>query len=97
MSDVPAVTGSGVSTFVTDTSADVVTVVVVVADSLPVFGSAVVDVAVAVLEMVVPVATAGSTATVRVNTALPGVSVPIEHVTVPPLPTAGGVQDHPAG
>jgi len=57
----PAVTGSGESVFVTAMSADVATVVVAFALSLPVLGSLVDDVAVAVFESTVPDAVDGST------------------------------------
>lgn len=54
---VPALTGSGVSTFVTDRSAIAATFVVAVALSLPGFGSAVAEVTVAVLLKTVPAPT----------------------------------------
>src|SRR6266852_2662421 len=94
---VPAVTGSGVSTFVNERSADAATVVVAVPLSLPGFGSLVADEAVAVLEMTVPAAVDGSAATVSVNTALPTARLGFEQETVPPAPTAGVVHDQPPG
>ena len=93
----PAVTGSGVSVFVTDRSAAAATLVVAVSLSLPTFGSAVEDEIVAVLEIVVPPASAGSTARVSVKMALPGESVAIEQTTDPVLPGVGVVHDHPPG
>src|SRR6185295_10114306 len=77
--------------------ADAWTVVVAVALSLPGFGSAVDDDAVAVFESTVPLATLASTLTTRVKTALPGGSVVIELETVPPAPIGGVVFDHPTG
>jgi hypothetical protein len=94
---VPAITGSGASLFVIARSADVLTVVVEVALSLPEAGSLVVVLAVAVLAMMVPAAIPGSIATTSVKTALPGASVAMEQFTVPPAPTAGVVQDQPPG
>ena len=94
----PAVTGSGVSTFVNERSAEPLpTVVVAVPFSLPGFGSLVADEAVAVLEMTVPAAVDGSAATVSVNTALPTARLGFEQETVPPAPTAGVVHDQPPG
>ena len=93
---VPAVTGSGVSTFATDRSADVATLVVSVSLSLSAFES-VGDATVAVLLMIVPDAVDGSTATVSVKTALPGAKLAFEQETVPVAPTAGVVHDQPAG
>src|SRR5689334_21377422 len=80
----PAFTGSGVSTLVTDRSADAWTVVVAVALSFPGLPSPVVDVTEAVLESTVRSATEASTATVSVKTALPTAKEGFEHVTVAP-------------
>src|SRR4051812_32792349 len=94
----PATTGSGVSTFVTDRSAEPApTVVVAVPLPLAPFGSEVVDVAVAVLVMTVPFATPAPTATVSVKTALPVPMLGFEQETVPVPPTAGVVHDQPPG
>jgi len=94
----PALTGSGVSTFVTDRSADPVpTVVVAVPLSLPGFRSVVVEEAVAVFVMTVPSATPAPTLTSSVKTAVPIVMLGLEQDTVPAAPTAGVVQDQPPG
>ena len=93
----PALTGSGVSTFVTDRLADAPTVVVAVPLSFPGFGSEVAEETVAVLESTVPALTLGDTATVSVKTALPTPRLGFELETVPPAPTAGVVEDHPPG
>ena len=85
------------STFVVERSATVATVVVAVPLSLPGFGSVVADDAVAVLESTVPFANVGSTATVRVKTALPIARLGFEQEIVPPAPTAGVVHDQPPG
>ena len=97
----PAVTGSGVSTFVTETSAEVATVVVAVAVLLPVVVS-VGEVTVAVLVIVVPAAAEALafTTSVKVCAPLPAgkasppvrvaVTVPAVLVQVQP---AGAVQD----
>src|SRR5260221_2025725 len=61
---VPAATGSGVSTLVTDRSAEAATVVVAAPLSLPGFGAWVADEAVAVFVSTVPAATLWLTATV---------------------------------
>jgi hypothetical protein len=92
----PALTGSGLSVFVTDTSADVLTVVVAVALSLPALLSPV-PLSVAVFEITVPVATLASTFTVNVNTALPTAIEAFVQLTVPPAPIAGVVQLQPPG
>src|SRR5437763_1390738 len=74
------------------------TVVVAVALLLSLFASAVVELTVAVLEIVVPSAVFGLTWTASVNAAVaPLASDGVVHVTVPVEPTAGVVQDHPAG
>lgn len=93
---VPAVTGSGESALVTIRSAEVETVVVAVPLSLPGFPSPVSEVAVAVFVSTVPAATDGSTATVKVKTALPTAKEGLEQEIMPPEPTVGIVQDHPA-
>ena len=93
----PAVTGSGVSTLVTERSAEVATVVVAVALLLPELGSVVAAETVAVFEITVPAAVEASTWTVRVKTALPTANEALEQETVPPAPTAGLVQLQPAG
>jgi hypothetical protein len=93
---VPDVTGSGVSTFVTERSADAATVVVAVPLSFPGFPSAVAEVAVAVFVRTVPSVTDGATATVNVNTEFPTANDGFEHDTVPAAPTAGVVHDQPA-
>ena len=87
----PTITGSGESLIVIDKSADAVTVVVAVAVSLPVFGSGVVEVTTAELEITVPDATDGVTLTVKVNTLLPGEKLDNEHEIEPVTPTAGVV------
>jgi hypothetical protein len=94
---VPAVTGSGVSTFVTCTSAEVFTVVVSVSLLFAPFGSVVADDAVAVFDSTVPFASVESALTVSVKTALVTPRVAIEQLTVPMPPTAGVVQDQPPG
>ena len=93
----PALTGSGVSTLVIERSAAAATVVVAVAELLPSTGSPVKDAAVAVFEMTAPFVYAGSTCTVTVKTALPGTIEGSLQVTLPPAPTGGVVQPHPAG
>lgn len=94
----PGATGSGVSVLVTERSAlPAPTVVVAVPDSLPVFGSVVVDDAVAVFDSTVPGTVAGSTATVSVNIALPAGNDAIEQEIVPPAPIMGVVHDQPPG
>src|SRR5207248_1436062 len=80
---VPAVTGSGVSDLVTARSAVVVTVVVAVAELLPELGSAVDELAVAVLASTVPPATPVPTFTTRAIVAdAPFAIDPRLHVTV---------------
>ena len=89
--------GFGLSTVMEiPTSANPATVVVAVPLSLPGLGSAVEDVAVAVLLSTVPAGTLGSTATFRVNTGLDAASEGFVHVTVPAEPTGGVVHDQPA-
>jgi hypothetical protein len=92
---VPAVTGSGLSVLVTDKSADVATVVLAVAELLPVFGSNVDEFAEAVLEITVPLGVPAPTFTTRVKTADPGANEEFVAVTVPVAPTAGVVANHP--
>jgi hypothetical protein len=72
-------------------------VVVAVALSLPVFGSEVDDVTVAVFEMTVLSTTVASTFTVSVKTAEPMPSDAIEQLTGPVPPTAGAEHDQPPG
>src|SRR5215212_7313750 len=95
-----AVTGSGVSIFVTARSAEgtaaALTVVVAVAELFPGVGSAVTDTMVAVLVMMVPPATEPSTATTSVKTLLPVVTEAFVQVIVPVPPTAGVAHDQPA-
>src|SRR5690349_23258677 len=90
----PALTGSGVSTFVIDRSAEPATVVVAVELSLPGFGSVVAEVSVAVLESTVPGAVDGLTATTSVKKSTVAPKLAFVQVTVPFAPTAGVVQDH---
>src|SRR5436309_626449 len=86
----PALTGSGESVLVTARSAAVLTVVVAVALLFAGTGSTVVDVTLAVLEMV-PVA-AALTFTTSVNVAeAPDANVAMFAVAVPVPPTAGVV------
>src|SRR5438067_1767786 len=74
------------------------TVVVAVALLLLVFESAVVELTVAVFEIVAPSAVSGLTWTARVNVAVaPLANDPVVQFTVPVAPTGGVVQDHPAG
>ena len=76
-----------------------VTVVVAVAELLVELGSEVAELlTVAVLEMVVPSAVAGMTWTTRVKVAVaPLARGDVVQLTVPVVPTAGVVQDQPAG
>src|SRR5215212_9243818 len=91
-------TGSGESDFAIDRSAVAgPTVVDAVPFSLPGAGSDVAEETVAVLVMTVEGTAAGLTFTTSVKTALPIVNVAAVQVTVPPLPTAGVEQVHPAG
>jgi hypothetical protein len=93
----PALTGSGVSIFVVERSAEAVTVVVAVPLSFPVFGSVVADVTVAVLLSTVPAAVGASTFTTRLKTAFPAAKLGIVQEIGPAAPTAGVVHDQPAG
>jgi hypothetical protein len=85
-----------VSIFVTERSADAATVVVSVPLLLAGVESAVVEVAVAVFERTVPLATPGATATVRVKASLPTANDAFEQEIIPVAPTAGVVQAQPA-
>ena len=79
-------------TLVIDTSAEVVTVVVAVAELLAAFASVVELVTFAVLVIVVPGATPGLTLTTMVNVAVcPAARVGRVAVTVPVPPAAGAV------
>ena len=93
----PAFTGSGVSVFVIDRSADAATVVVEVALLLPGVASVVLDETVAVFESTVPLATPAPTLTTSVNAALPTAIDAFVQLTVPPAPTTGVVQLQPPG
>src|SRR5689334_21054241 len=94
----PAMTGSGLSVFVTDRSADAgPTVVVAVALSFPGVGSVVAEPVTAVLVTVELGASEPSVFTTSVNTELPGVRINAEQETVPVPPTAGVVHDQPPG
>ena len=94
----PAVTVVTPSLLVTERSADVATVVVVVALSLAAFGSLVAAETVAVLLMTVPAATLAPTWTMSVKVwVAPAARLAIVQVTVPLPPTAGVVQLKPAG
>src|SRR5206468_1681172 len=86
----PAMTGSGASLFVTDRSASVVTVVVVVPVLLPGVGSLVTDAAVAVLVIAAPAGVLAFTFTTIEKTAdSPAATVPFEKTIFPVPPTAG--------
>jgi hypothetical protein len=67
--------------FVPVTFAGEMTFVVSVSLSLPVFGSAVAEVTVAVFEITVPASVFPATLTTSVNTALPIAMLGFEHVT----------------
>jgi hypothetical protein len=92
----PGTTGEGEATTPMETPEEAFTVEVAVAESLPGAGSDVAEETVAVLDRTVPPATAALTPTVSVKTALPAERVATEQETVPPAPTAGVVQIHPA-
>src|SRR4051812_12897329 len=92
----PAVTGSGASEIVAETSAIVATVVVVEAVLLPGVGSVVADAAVT-LALIVPVADGSSFTTTVKAAEPPETKVAREKVTVPVPPTAGVEALHPAG
>src|ERR1041385_7320526 len=92
----PANTGSGESVLVTARSACAVIVVVAVPVLFPGVGSVVVDAAVALFVMTVPVAVLASTSTTMVNTAVsPDATVAFEKTTFPVPPTAGADVDQP--
>src|SRR4029453_10369970 len=92
----PEMTGSGVSLFVTDRSASVVTVVVAVPELLPGVGSAVTDAAVASLVIVAPLGVLAFTFTTIEKTAdSPAATVPFEKTIFPVPPTAGVVMAQP--
>ena len=93
----PATTESGLAMAAIYRSADVVTVLVVVPDSLPGFTSAVDEPTIAVFVRTVAAAVAGATATVSVKTALPTPNEGCEQEMAPAAPTAGTVHDHPPG
>src|SRR5438034_1034468 len=94
----PGRTGSGESVLVTARSASARTVVVAVALLLPVLASAVVELTVAVLEIVLPSSAAGLTWTPRVKVAVaPLANEAVVQFTVPVEPAAGVVQLQPAG
>ena len=81
-----------------DRSASARTVVVAVAVLLRRLGSEVVEVTVAVLEIVVPSGVLGLTWTTMVNVAVaPLARDEVVQLTVPFVPTGGVVQDQPAG
>jgi len=73
------------------------TVVVAVALSLDELISLVDKEMLAVLLIIVPWVKLGATTTTSVNMEFPGEKVALEQVIVPPAPTAGVVQDQPAG
>jgi methenyltetrahydromethanopterin cyclohydrolase len=92
---VPAVTGSGVSVFVTLRSAEPTpTVVTAVAELFAGTGSAVVDDSVAVFVMTVPELSDGSVCTTIVKKSAVTPKLAFEHVIVPVAPTAGVVHVH---
>ena len=64
---------------------------------MPVFGSLVAEVTVAVLESSVLAATEAPTCTVKVKIPLPTGKEALSQETAPLAPTAGVVQDQPAG
>src|SRR6185503_20808390 len=93
----PGATGSGeVEVFVTESSALPATVVEMVALLLPSSESFSAE-TVAVLRICVPELTSDATATVSVNTTLPGPREAMEQITESLVPTAGVVHDHPDG
>src|SRR5438034_867290 len=94
----PGRTGSGESVLVMARSASARTVVVAIALLLPVLESAVVELTVAVLAIVLPSGAAGLTWTMRVKVAVaPLANEAVVQFTVPVEPTAGVVQVQPAG
>ncbi len=74
-------------------SADVVTVVVAVAELLPGVGSLVEELTVAVFDSTVPAAVDGATSTTSVKKSTVGANEELVHETVPVPPTAGVVHD----
>jgi hypothetical protein len=99
---VPAVAGSGASVFVTERSAaaggGLATVVDAVDELLARLESAGDELTVAVLVITLPLGVLLATKTPIPNPALGvGASEAMVHVTVPPKPTVGVVQFHPAG
>src|SRR6185436_17083520 len=93
----PGITGSGeLEVLVTERAALPNTVVEVVALLLLSLTSFCAD-TVAVLKISVPDGVCEATATVRVNTTLPGESDGAVQETSPLVPTVGKVQVHPAG
>src|SRR5687768_15907610 len=95
----PGVTGSGVSSLVTERSTTAGPgAVVSVSLSLPGFGSVVAEETVTVLEILGTSARFGLAVTTIVNTALPMAMLGVLQETAPLLaPTAGVVHDQPAG
>jgi hypothetical protein len=90
----PAVTGSGVSAFVTCMSEEVATVVVAVSLLFAPFGSVVAEVRVAVFESTVPPGTDGITVTTSVKKSTVTPKLVFVQETVPLAPTDGVVHDH---
>ena len=84
--------GPAGAVLVTDTSADVATKMVTVAELLSEFGSNVAAVTLAVFEITVPAGVLGLVRTVRVKLAdAPNARVPMVRVSVPVPPTGGDV------
>src|SRR3954468_22525297 len=95
---VPAVTGSGESLALADTSAEVATVVVLLALSLPVFGSPSSCEMLAVFDNVDPLGRSGATCTTSVKVPpAPFDMLEAVQLTVPPEPTLGVVHVKPLG
>ena len=99
MTLLPAETDVGDATFVATRSAwvDVATTSVAVAELLPAFGSVVVELTLAVSLIAVPAAVPAVTCRPMVKVADPLLKLAFVQVMVPVEPTAGVVQDHPAG
>src|SRR5437773_5102788 len=94
----PAITGSGESVLVTDTSAKAVTTVVSVSELLAALVSVVLVLADAVLDRTVPSAAPGLTRTTSTNVgAAPAATLERVEVTVPLPPTGGVVETQPDG
>src|SRR5258708_39825614 len=94
----PAMTGSGLSELVIDKSALAPTAMLELAVLFPALGSGVAELTDAVSLIRVPDAVLEFTFTVRTNVAVAALfSVAILQVIAPLAPTAGVVQDHPAG